>query len=264
MSGETDVGWDGGYEDLVDSGDEVEELYIGPHQLYDMPGGHVPDERFATRHEVPGRRPRDPVEEAPADAELRPSSPARRATKKQARTAASARPPATSAAPAGVTGSAGSSGKPLTKKERRNVAIKSTAAATGQNAAVVRSVVLGAGTPAEKARRAGISASLATEIQRCYVNTMSELSDGSPARSGQPARPTGRRPTGRATPAQLAHQKSTARRGKKSKAKQSGAKRTRTSAGPLKLKPLPVGPRWDEFCQSCQQPIRGDSSCGCS
>jgi hypothetical protein len=49
-------GWDGGFEDLIDSGEGVEELYIGAEQRYDMEQGHVPYPSFATRPSIPGKR----------------------------------------------------------------------------------------------------------------------------------------------------------------------------------------------------------------
>ena len=65
-------GWDGGYEDAIDSGEGVEEQHIGTKQRYDMDQGHVPDPRFADGPGLPGSRKGTNMDDfaAPEDQEL--------------------------------------------------------------------------------------------------------------------------------------------------------------------------------------------------
>ena len=72
MNSIDDNGWDGGFEDLIDSGEGVEELYIGAEQRYDMEQGHIPYPSFATRPDIPGNRKVTGMDDiaAPEDEEL--------------------------------------------------------------------------------------------------------------------------------------------------------------------------------------------------
>ena len=65
-------GWDGGYGEATDSGEGVEELYIGTEQPYDMDQEHIPDPSFATRPGIPGSGQATDMDDiaAPEDEEL--------------------------------------------------------------------------------------------------------------------------------------------------------------------------------------------------
>ena len=65
-------GWDGGYEEAIDSGEGIDDLHIGAEQPYDMEQGHIPYHRFATRPGIPGSRKATGMDDfaAPEDEEL--------------------------------------------------------------------------------------------------------------------------------------------------------------------------------------------------
>ncbi|HTO00457.1 MAG TPA: hypothetical protein VL068_07265 [Microthrixaceae bacterium] len=70
MGTNPDNDYDGGWEDIVDSGDGFEDILLGPQQRYDMAHGHVPDKRFATRTALRARRDDFDIENVSVDQAL--------------------------------------------------------------------------------------------------------------------------------------------------------------------------------------------------
>lgn len=314
-----DIDYDGGWEELVDSGDGIEEILIGPEQRYDVPQGHVPHERFATRHAVPGRRGDLDIENIASDqlatsrqATARSIPPPPPLTKKQSKGRSNAAKRAASIeavaaannrtpeqiesavlgnrtdgqraallstditeikrlrsqyagsvagkavaprkqSPGALPSKVTTANKPASaqrnaappathlkalKNDRQVKALKAAARAAGVSHAVASDLLRGPGTFREKAVRHVVTLATVQGVCDAYRVELKRL--GSP-----PA----------ATPA---------------KVRRATAPKSKTMARPpssdtrLKLAPLPAGPRDDRVCMSCEQPIRLDSTCGCS
>lgn len=166
MNEDADYGWDGGYEDLVDSGDGVEEIYIGPLQRYDMDEGHVPDGRFATRPVVPGRRPELEIESS-ATQDSPDSAPPQRPSKKQSKRR----------------NQPSSTAKRRPKKGRDNYggeAVRHAAKVCMVPEGTVRIAVFGSATDGERARQLGLTVRQVRRLRAKYSDSLKTLNKHRP------------------------------------------------------------------------------------
>lgn len=172
--GEED-GWDGGYEDLVDSGDGVEDLYLGNYQPYDMGQGFIPDPHFATRPSVPGRRTQFDINDVATPDVFTESFDHDRSSSYKSTHVRSSRPVARrSKRPVS---------KATAKAARRNRAVAHTASEHAISEEQVHAAVFGTSSLAERVSRSGLAPSELDAVVKTYTRTMADLATSVEPRS---------------------------------------------------------------------------------